>query len=487
MHQLNIGHSMSSHATSRVHLGTNQLPAHWSVLAILFLGGFAAVFLAEIANRIGAQGLHMISTASPIKLFGLLIGMVFAAILFFRLPELGLALFFLVGLIKGDPRLESVPMDLTLAVAVFVIVAVCVRMILGGKTLRLPSEYVWYLPLLGMMLLSLTYTPDVTSGVDKSLRFVCLTSIGIVAPFVLFDEPARLRRFFLFMTIGGFGLSIESLASMQGESRLVSPSGLNTELGGASAVAIIIIWGLLFPEWPPIRRFLLYPVLGILALALVGSGGRFANLCTVICVLLGAFLCRKLFGDILIACAAGLVTLPFIRIPEDSLTYLSSLSSPSSAMGTRHDLLLLGIKTFLEHPLFGVGVSGFRWLSPNPITYNYPHNLILELGSEMGVVAVLCFFVLAYLSFRESIFQLRNPLFGNTAIVPTVFLLLVYAFLEAMISGDINDSRFMWFMFGLPFVLRQMQMDFHAVKLPVRPYASVELKKLNPITPGDLR
>jgi hypothetical protein len=38
-----------------------------------------------------------------------------------------------------------------------------------------------------------------------------------------------------------------------------------------------------------------------------------------------------------------------------------------------------------------------------------------------------------------------------------VFLLLIYVFLDAMVSGDINDLRFMWFVFGLPFVLRNLE------------------------------
>ena len=456
-------------------------PAQLSAFGCLFLGGFGVAFVTGLASQVEAQGVHLILTSSPIRLFCMLAGIACGAMLFFRLPEMGLALFFLAGLVKGDPHFESLPMDLTLAVAGMVVVAVCTRMVIGGMPLRLPIEYVWYVPLLGMMILSLSYTPDLFSGFDKLLRFVCLTSIGILAPFVLFDDANKLRRFFVFMAIGGFVIAMQSLATMQGESRLVSPSGLNTELGAASAVAIVILWGMLFPEWPLVRRLLLYPVIGILALALVGSGGRFANLSTGICILLGALLCRKLFGDLLIAGAIGVASLPFLRIPEDSLQYLSSLANPSSAMGTRQGLMLLGIKTFSEHPLFGVGLQGFRWLSPNPLTYNYPHNLILELGSEMGVLAAIAFVALAYLSFRENIRQLRSPQIRGNAVVSTVFLLLVYVFLDAMISGDINDLRFMWFVFGLPFVLRQLQLGSHAARVSAISCAPTEFTKPHPI------
>jgi O-antigen ligase len=334
---------------------------------------------------------------------------------------------------------------------------VAYRLYIKRQVLRLPPEYFFYLPLLAMMSLSLAYTPDFGGGLEKSLRFVCLTSIGIVAPFALFDNESKIRRFFLAMAIGGLLLAINSLTMLGGEERMVSPSGLNTELGAASAVALIVLWGALFPRWPLRVRILFYPVLGVLGVALIGSGGRFANVSAVICLAIGTFLCRKLFTDVLIVGGLGLLALPLIWIPQASFDYLRSLAHPSQAMGTRNDLMWLGVRMFSEHPLFGVGVQGFRYLSPNPLTYNYPHNLILELGSEMGFIAALAFLALAFCSFREILRQLSAPLLRRNTLVITVFLLLIYVFLDAMVSGDINDLRFMWFIFGLPFVLRNLE------------------------------
>jgi len=116
----------------------------------------------------------------------------------------------------------------------------------------------------------------------------------------------------------------------------------------------------------------------------------------------------------------------------------------------------LGVRMFSEHPIFGVGAQGFRYLSPNPLTYNYPHNLFLELGSEMGIFAAVAFLALAFFAFREIIRQMREPFASFNFLAPTVFLLLIYVFLDAMVSGDMNDLRFMWFVFGLPYVLRNL-------------------------------
>jgi O-antigen ligase len=283
---------------------------------------------------------------------------------------------------------------------------------------------------------------------------VFLTGLGIVAPFLLFDSPTKISRFMITMLGGGILLAVNSLFMLGGQERLVSPSGLNTELGSACAVGIVVIWGLLFPRWSFFKRLLLYPVLGLLVVGMVGSGGRLANASAVICIIISIFFCKKLFRDALVMGGAGLLALPFVFIPDASYEYLSSLAHPPEAMGTRSGLMELGISLMGEHPLLGVGIQGYRYHTPNPVTYNFPHNIFLELGSEMGALAALIFLGILIYSFREIAKQLTNPATKHDPLVHTVFLLMIFVFLDSMVSGDINDLRFMWFVLGLPYVLR---------------------------------
>lgn len=436
-----------------------------TLLVLLFAGGFAMVFVADLVDRVESHGLQVLSGMGLVKAALLLIGGLAATYLLVRRAEITLALFFLIGLIKGDERLAAMPVDLTVAVGGLVIFSVCARLVTGKRELALPGEYLLYLPLLAMMLLSLSYTPDLPGGVDKTLRFLCLTSIGIISPFVLFDSVDKLKNFLLAMALGGLAIAVNSLTMLGGSDRLVSPSGLNTELGAASAISMIVIWSLWFPEWPFLKRAVFYPVLGVLGVALIGSGGRFANVAAVLCLVLATFLRRKLFVDVAVIGGLGVLLLPLIWIPQASFDYLSSLAHPPQAMGTRNDLMALGVKMFSEHPFFGVGIQGFRFLSPNPLTYNYPHNLILELGAELGLLAAFSFLAIAACAFRETWKQLRDPNQSRNSPVLTVFLLLLFVFLDAMVSGDINDLRFMWFVFGLPYVLRAFQASTTVVVL----------------------
>ena len=433
---------------------SNGSSLRFLLFGALIVMGFVVTLTAEAVHRSEIRGLQLLAGWSLLKAVGILLVGGVLLLLLVRYAEVALGLFFLVGLVKGDPRLSSTPIDLTLLVGGIIAIAFFARLLFSGGQLTLPREYMFYLLLLSVMVLSLAYTPSLSAGLDKILRFVFLTGLGIVAPFVIFDSPSKIRRFLLTMAIGGVLLAVNSLAMLGGSERLVSPSGLNTELGAASAVSLLIIWSLLFPEWSVPKRALAYPIVAVLLVALVGSGGRFANVSTAICLVVGAFLCRKLFGDLVVMGLLGVVALPFIWIPSASYEYLSSLAHPSQAMGTRNDLMALGVKMAAEHPLLGVGISGFRFFSPNPLTYNYPHNLVLELASETGLLGAVAYIGIAACSCREMWKQLRNPLMKHDPLIHPILILLVLVVLDAMVSGDINDLRFMWFVFGLPFVLR---------------------------------
>jgi O-antigen ligase len=190
--------------------------------------------------------------------------------------------------------------------------------------------------------------------------------------------------------------------------------------------------------------------------ALVGSGGRFANVGTVICLGLTILFYRKLVVDLAIMAGAGIAALPFVRIPAASLDYLASLAHPHQAFGTRTDLMELGLRTFLDHPLFGVGIQGYRYLTPNPLTYNFPHNLLLELGAELGIFAVIAFLALAVCSYRAMFRVMRESYSENIALYRTVLLILILTCMDASVSGEMNNDRLLFFMLSVPFVLERI-------------------------------
>ncbi|HEY2462113.1 MAG TPA: O-antigen ligase family protein [Candidatus Acidoferrum sp.] len=442
-------------------------------LALLLVAGFALAFTAEGVNDVENRGMRILAGWSFLKLLGVLIAGPILTLLLVKYAEFTLALFFVVGSIKGDPRLASAPVDLTLAVGAIVVIAILARICFGTNSASLPREYILYIPILAMMIVSLLYTPNLAAGLDKVGRFIFLTSLGIAGQFILLDTPAKLRRFFYVLISGGVILALNSLAGVGGSERLVAPSGLNTELGFATGLAMIILWGLVFPSLKFSYRLFFYPVLGLVGVGLVGSGGRTANVAAAICVLLALLFCKKLWKDVAVLCCLGVLALSLLQVPQASLDYLASLAHPSQAMGTRNGLMDLGVTLAVEHPVLGVGIQGFKFLSPNPMTYNYPHNMFLELGAELGIVPVLAYLALSIVSFREIFVRMRNTALENKYLTNTVLLVMIFSYLDAMVSGDMNDRRLMWCALGMPFLLRQ--------------FAWSESEVTSQVVPSDLR
>jgi O-antigen ligase len=420
--------------------------------AISFLVAFAVPLFSTVESRIARL---LASTHAVYLPLELVVGL--AALIFLvKHAELAVSLFYIIGFFKGDPHLEAAPIDLTVAVAIIIILAIMARWLFEGRIPQLPKSFIFYVPIIALMLISLTYTPDFDAGLDKTARFLFLTMLGAVAPFVLVDTPAKIWRFLAGLVIGGIGLSISSFYMLGGEDRLTAPSGDTIGLGLSAGLAAIIIWTLWFPAMPLFKRILFYPAMAILAVALIGSGGRLANVGTTVCFCLGVVFCPKLLIDLGIMVSAGALALPFIRIPAASYEYLESLWHLERAFGTRTGLMDYGVKIFLEHPLFGVGVQGYRFNTPNPVTYNFPHNLILELGAELGVFAVIAFIALVTASYSTMSRVLRDRYGAELPLYRTVFLMLVLACLDASVSGEMNNDRLLFFAISMPFVLERI-------------------------------
>lgn len=442
---------ISSEYRSAEQLKRLKLAAIVAAIVLSFGVALAAPSLSRVQSRV----LQMISThALYVPL--LVVGGAAVLLFFLKFPEIAVSLFYVVGFFKGDPRLDSAPVDLTVTVAVIMLVAMGIRLFFTESTLHLPKEFIFYAPILALMFISLTYTPDFSAGVDKTLRFLFLTLMGAISPFLLVDTPQKVRRFLIGLVLGGIVMSINSFFMLGGENRLTAPSGETTALGFSAGLALVIIWAHWFPRMSLFGRILLYPFVAILIVALIGSGGRFANVGTVVCIGLSILYYRKLVVDLALMLGAGIAALPFVRIPAASLDYLASLAHPHQAFGTRSDLMELGLRTFLDHPLFGVGIQGYRYVTPNPLTYNFPHNLLLELGAELGIFAVLAFLAFAICSYRAMFRVLRKSYSENVTLYRTIFLMLILTCMDASVSGEMNNDRLLFFMLSMPFVLERI-------------------------------
>jgi len=391
----------------------------------------------------------------------LIISGISAAFFLVRYPEITLAIFVSIGNIKGDPRLSFLQhIDLTVFLAVLIIFTILIKLIFKRIKPKFPKEFLLYIPFILMMIVSLSYTPNFHVGFDKASRFIVLTGIAIISPFFFIETPDRMKRFFMTFVILGILVSLNSFAMLGGYERLVAPSGLTIQLGYMVAVAMTIVWFLILPDLPFYKKFVVYICIAIFSLSLVGSGARSATISVFICIILGFLFNRKLLIDLPILVVLVFLSLFLVEIPPASYEYLGTLKHAGpELLSFRGTLMKLGMELSSEYPIFGVGIGGYPFYSPDPNLYNWAHNIILEISSEMGILSALTVCGIIISSFRETIKQLWDRNFKYKKLSYTVLALLIIGFITMMNTGDINCIRPVWLYMSLPFVLRGM--DVH--------------------------
>jgi O-antigen ligase len=133
-----------------------------------------------------------------------------------------------------------------------------------------------------------------------------------------------------------------------------------------------------------------------------------------------------------------------------------SLDTPGAGVaGERISLAREAWGVFTAHPLTGVGVGGFNLAIGRADSARgvYPHNILLELASELGLAGVGAFLLLVVLALRQVGLAMKR---GRFALVMLVLTITGYCLANAMFSGDLNDNRILFMALGLCFALPRL-------------------------------
>jgi hypothetical protein len=120
-------------------------------------------------------------------------------------------------------------------------------------------------------------------------------------------------------------------------------------------------------------------------------------------------------------------------------------------LGLRGYLYRVGLQLAIDHP-FGLGAGGFA----AELGLNHPHDILLQLADEQGIPAVALFASLFVCAWRARRFAASGRS-GPEAIVVGAFI--IFLFIEALVSLDLNQDKPLWFFLGLAFALRNIRID----------------------------
>jgi O-antigen ligase len=322
--------------------------------------------------------------------------------------------------------------------------------------------------------ISYLYSPAPTYGWDKLTRFLVISGILFVAPLVLIKRTQDVRHFTLAMLVCATLLSIKLLYGIN-DASLFDPSGHPlssetrdvTQIGAGQLVALSLLWLLFCPHYS-LRRFSLMISVPLLSAALIASVAR-GPILFFVAVLLPFMIFHRvraavtstkvwlpvlLFG--FLSFAGSLYWLQRQEAAQEKFRtkkaeieeVLRGSSTPTYTAGRRLTLYGWALEMFAEKPLMGWGLGGWSYYVFDRDMPSYPHNLILEIAAEEGVMglAALGTLLLTVLLAMRRIWQ-RSP--DLTFIMPV----FAFSFLATLTSGDINVNRPLWLWCGMMFAL----------------------------------
>lgn len=433
----------------------------------------------------------MLDSVIPIET--ILYGLLLLPFIYFliKYPEITFGLFISAGAYKADPRLSFLPefLDLTVIFGSFSLIGVILKIMLKKTRFIVPPKklLIPYLIIALLGIISLFYTPAPIYGTDKLLRFLTITSLSLFLPSFLFQKEFYIKKFFWVLII----LSILMIIDIMSGGLNPGEIGFHTVFGSnylavgrnvGTALIIILFYFLLIVQ-NKIMKLVCLCLIPFMMFGILISGGRGplvslgGSILIVIIYITVTFFKKfvidstfisknnfKILGVIvsLIIITAGL----FVTYSDYFLTVYRRLALLQEGGGdsaleraSRFKSALAAMLTFPEI-LTGLGIGGFSafYLGIDAKRGAYPHNIFLELGSELGILGLIAIILFIYWGFSNVLSSLKvavaiqsNKIFLSI----TLLALLVFMVINSSVSGDINDNRFLFTWIGLIFTQRK--------------------------------
>lgn len=225
-------------------------------------------------------------------------------------------------------------------------------------------------------------------------------------------------------------------------------------LGRNAARGILVAVAFLLTSRRGGRQVLAFATLPLIAVAFIASGSRGPVLGLVIglAVLLVLTLrdrrARSRVVVVAFGAVLGAVMVTQLVPGQDVSRALSVLTGSEGGLSTngRAGLLSAAWNAFVTHPLVGTGTGSFAALRPPEL---YPHNIFLEIASELGVVGLVLLIVVLAAGARAVWRSYATASAADRPQAALVAALFASAFVNAQFSGDVTTNSDLWLLIGL--------------------------------------
>jgi O-antigen ligase len=377
--------------------------------------------------------------------------------------------------------------DLTLVVLLGLAVSLAWRVILWSGRLgyseirslfsRQFGQILAFAVFAGLVAASYSYTSAPDYGGTKLMRFLLIGTLLFLAPFFLiFSEKdfAHFARLFV-----GFSAVTAVQIVVNLEMRSQDSETDITRIGAGWLMGMAILLLLFYPlsRTRGRRRMLLIFLVPLFLAGLMASAARGPIVALSVAVLIGLAVWMK-EGRMKIVTAA--VLLLFLAIgfggaylvlrqtdrgkytaKASELEALLTGGTTSGSAGKRVNFYRATLEAIPNQPLLGTGIGSWSKFYYGNDQRNYPHDLLMEIAFEEGLIGLAAFLALLGLS-AISIVRMIGDSRSHFLVLG---LLVLYCVIVSLFSGDLDDNRVLWLWMGVALsVCRLVQVRMSAIR-----------------------
>lgn len=382
-----------------------------------------------------------------------------------------------VGSFKSEPDQSLSLTDPTFAALVLLCGTLVVHFLLAVLDLERPSMIERIKGQLGgiaayglfvaVVAFSYTYTRAPEYGFRAMTHFALIGSVVFFSALLVRDEK-DFRHLIAVTLLFSMALVVYTVLTHRPET---DADPTHIDVGVDSGLALLLL--LLAPKSMrvPVPRWLLLLCVPLLAGGLVIAIARGPIVSFIVTMVIGFFVVEKrsaILSRAQMITVLALLTIPAIIVsvywlqqnaPEKletkslEVSEMADMTSPGGTAGERLVYYQAAIKGFEEKPILGWGIGSFSTYARNTDMRLYPHNLVLMVAMEQGLVGLtaLAIFLFAIGSAMRKTVKATRGEWGFLVCV------MLYCFMTAAFSGSLDDQRELFLWAGLVFACRRIQ------------------------------
>ncbi|MFH1370574.1 MAG: O-antigen ligase family protein [Planctomycetota bacterium] len=304
-------------------------------------------------------------------------------------------------------------------------------------------------------------TRDPELGMIKTLVFSIFDTVVIILGFLLGRTQTGLRQMTRALILVGIiaviGVLIFGRPEQEWEGARTT-FGYATALAPADMAAYLVI--ALTGFWLAKRTFISMAAMFVAAvfatgtIFVTGTRGPFLTLAPAFLVMI--YLYRRqvnLKAVIAVILFIGITIFAFkyyLSISRGVVTERFGLYEIQKGLMDRVDMIRISMRGWASSPILGTGPGGFNVQMEGVIATRYPHNLVLEVANELGLIGLIPYLVMLYYGLR-SIKVLSGPESDHSEFktyAAIIFGGFIYHFIASFKTGSYAGSHMFYLFWG---------------------------------------